>query len=180
MSHRATGGRLTGAGDEHAATGPPTAAARRPRSWPSSTTSTRPGATGSRCLASTRLARHVVADRLAHEREQLRPLPPGGFDAAGRRSSRVPADGYLKFGRCFYRAPEALVQRRVELRWDRDRVWIEHHGHQVADYRRSYEHGTWQPAPRLRPEPPPVAELIPLPGPQVIPPALSDYAELCA
>jgi hypothetical protein len=86
----------------------------------------------------------------------------------------------LKFGRCFYRAPEALVQRRVELRWDRDRVWIEHHGQQVADYSRSYEHGTWQPAPRLRPEPPPVAELIPLPGPQVIPPALSDYAELCA
>jgi transposase len=51
--------------------------------------------------------RHVVAERLAHEREQLRPLPPIGFDAAGRRSSRVPADGYLKFGRCFYRAPSA-------------------------------------------------------------------------
>ena len=109
--------------------------------------------------------RHIVADRLAHEREQLRPLPPGGFDAAGRRSSRVPADGYLKFGRCFYRAPEALVQRRVELRWDRDRVWIEHHGHQVADYRRSYEHGTWQPAPRLRPEPPPVAAAASAAGP---------------
>jgi transposase len=124
--------------------------------------------------------RHIVADRLAHEREQLRPLPPVCFDAAGRRSSRVPADGYLKFGRCFYRAPEALVQQRVELRWDRDRVWIAHHRHTVAEYPRSYEHGTWQPAPRLRPEPPPVAELIPLPGPQVVPPALSDYAELCA
>ena len=34
--------------------------------------------------------RHIVAERLAHEREQLRPLPPIGFDAAGRRSSRVP------------------------------------------------------------------------------------------
>ena len=33
---------------------------------------------------------------------------------------------------------------------------------------------------RPSPEPPPVAELIPLPGPQVVPPALSDYAELCA
>src|SRR4051812_26024042 len=54
--------------------------------------------------------RHVVAERLAHEREQLRPLPPVGFDAAGRRMSRVPTDGYLKFGRCFYRAPEALIQ----------------------------------------------------------------------
>lgn len=123
---------------------------------------------------------HVVADRLAHERELLRPLPPICFDAAGRRSSRVPADGYLKFGRSFYRAPESLVQQRVELRWDRDRVWITHHGHTVADYARSYEHGVWLPAPRMRPEPPPVAELIALPGPAVIPPALSDYAELCA
>ena len=124
--------------------------------------------------------RHIVAERLAHEREQLRPLPPVCFDAAGRRFSRVPTDGYLKHGRCFYRAPEALVQQRVELRWDRDRVWIEYHGRTVANYPRSYEHGIWQPAPRMRPEPPPVAALIPLPGPQVVPPALSDYAELCA
>ena len=123
---------------------------------------------------------HIVAERLAHEREQLRPLPPIVFDAAGRRSSRVPADGYLKFGRCFYRAPEALIQQRVELRWDRDRVWIDHHGHTVAHYERSYEHGIWQPAPRLRPEPPPVAQLVPITGPAVVPPALSDYAELCA
>jgi hypothetical protein len=124
--------------------------------------------------------RHVVAERLAHEREQLRPLPPIAFDAAGRRSSRVPADGYLKFSRCFYRAPEALIHQRVELRWDRDRVWITHHGHTVAGYRRSYEQGVWLPAPRLRPEPPPVAALIPLAAPDFIPPALTDYAELCA
>ena len=123
---------------------------------------------------------HVVADRLAQEREHLRPLPPVSFDAAGRRSSRVPSDGYLKHGRCFYRAPEALVHQRVELRWDRDRVWIEHRGQAVAAYPRSYEHGIWQPAPRMRPEPPPVAELIPLPAPEIVPPALSDYAELCA
>src|SRR3954467_8020037 len=115
--------------------------------------------------------RHVVAERLAHEREQLRPLPPVAFDAAGRRSSRVPTDGYLKFGRCFYRAPEALVQQRVELRWDRDGVWITHRGHTVAAYQRSYQHGLWLPAPRLRPEPPPVAQLIPITGPQVVPPA---------
>src|SRR4051812_3496242 len=87
--------------------------------------------------------RHVVAERLAHEREQLRPLPPIVFDAAGRRSSRVPADGYLKFGRCFYRAPEALIHQRVELRWDRDRVWITRHRQSVADYSRSYEQGVW-------------------------------------
>ena len=30
------------------------------------------------------------------------------------------------------------------------------------------------------PEPPPVVALIPLAGPEVVPPALSDYAELCA
>jgi transposase len=124
--------------------------------------------------------RHVVAERLAHEREQLRPLPPIAFDAAGRRSSRVPTDGYLKFGRCFYRAPEALIQQRVELRWNRDCVWIAQHGQTVAAYPRSYEHGVWLPAPRMRPEPPPVAQLIPITSPQVVPPALSDYAELCA
>jgi transposase len=124
--------------------------------------------------------RHVVADRLAHEREHLRPLPPVSFDPAGRRSSRVPTDGYLKHGRCFYRAPQALIHQRVELRWDRDRVWIEHRGETVADYPRSYEHGIWQPAPRMRPEPPPPAELIPLPAPEIVPPALTDYAELCA
>jgi len=123
---------------------------------------------------------HIVAERLAVEREALRGLPPVDFDAAGRRSSRVPLDGYLKLGRCFYRAPETLVHQRVELRWDRDRVWVEHQGQSVAAYARSYEHGIWQPAPRMRPEPPPIAELVPLAGPAVVPPELSDYAELCA
>jgi transposase len=123
---------------------------------------------------------HVVAERLQVERDALRALPPVDFDAAGRRTSRVPVDGYLKHGRCFYRAPEQFVHQRVELRWDRDRVWIEHRGQPVADYPRSYEHGVWQPAPRMRPEPPPVAKLIPITGPAVTPPALADYAELCA
>jgi Mu transposase-like protein len=79
-------------------------------------------------------SRHVVTKRLAHEREQLRALPPVAFDAAGRRATRVPLDAYLKHGGSFYRAPEALVHQRVELRWDRDRVWIEHRGRPVADY----------------------------------------------
>jgi transposase len=124
--------------------------------------------------------RHIVAERLAVERDALRALPPVSFDAAGRRSSRVPTDGSLKHGRCFYRAPEQLVHQRVELRWDRDQVWIEHHGSTVASYPRSYQHGTWQPATRMRPEPPPVAKLIPIAGPAIVPPALEDYAELCA
>jgi hypothetical protein len=124
--------------------------------------------------------RHIVAERLAHEREQLRALPPVAFDAAGRRGSRVPLDGYLKHAGSFYRAPEALVHQRVELRWDRDRVWIEHRGQRVAAYERSYLAGTWQPAPRLRPEAPEVAPLIPIAGPAIVPPSLTDYAELCA
>jgi transposase len=124
--------------------------------------------------------RFVVAERLGHEREALRPLPPIAFDAAGRRSSRVPLDGYLKHSGSFYRAPEALVHQRVELRFDRDEVWIEHRGGEVARYRRSYLQGTWRPAPRMRPEPPAPTPAVPIALPEIVPPALSDYAELCA
>jgi hypothetical protein len=35
-----------------------------------------------------------------------------------------------------------LVQQRVELRFDRDWVWIEHRGQAVARYPRSYVPGT--------------------------------------
>jgi hypothetical protein len=124
--------------------------------------------------------RFIVAERLEVEREALRPLPPVCFDAAGRRSTRVPVDGYLKHAGSFYRAPIGLVHQRVELRWDRDQVWIEHRGERVARYPRSYVAGRWQPAPRMRPEPPPVAPVMPIAAPDVVPPALTDYAELCA
>lgn len=124
--------------------------------------------------------RFVVAERLAHERGALRALPPIAFDAAGRRTSRVPLDGYLKQAGSFYRAPELLVQQRVELRFDRDSVWIEHRGQSVACYPRSYEPGSWQPPPRMRPEPPPVAAVVAIAAPEIVPPALTDYAELCA
>ncbi|WP_028062766.1 hypothetical protein [Solirubrobacter soli] len=50
---------------------------------------------------------YVVAERLADEREQLRALPPVAFDAAGRRTSGVPLDAYLKHAGSFYRAPGA-------------------------------------------------------------------------
>jgi hypothetical protein len=92
----------------------------------------------------------------------------------------VPLDGYLKHRGSFYRAPEALVHQRVELRFDRDRVWICHQGRTVADYERSYEPGSWQPAPRMRPEPPPPPAKALVELPDVVPPALADYAELCA
>ncbi len=120
----------------------------------------------------------VVADRFEVEREMARPLPPVAFDFAGCRSSRVPLDCYLKHRGSFYRAPENLVHRRVELCFDRDTVWITHHGKTVASYERSYIPGIWQPAPRMRPEPPPPVEREPVSVPKVTPPALADYAAL--
>ncbi len=59
-------------------------------------------------------------------------------------------------------------------------VRFAHRGQVVARYPRSYLAGIWQPAPRMRPEPPQVAPVIPIAAPEVVPPALSDYAELCA
>jgi hypothetical protein len=93
---------------------------------------------------------------------------------------RVPADGYLRHGGCFDRAPASLVQQRVELRSYRDEIWIRVHGSTVASYRRSYEPGTWRPAPVMRPEPPAPPRPATLLVPEVVPPELADYAELCA
>ena len=123
--------------------------------------------------------RFPVGERLAPEREQLRPLPPTAFDFAGVRPVRVPLDGYLKLGSNFYRAPLSLVGQRVELRFDRDEVWIAHRGQTVAGYRRSYERGEWFPPPRMRPEPPTPRPVIEL-APSVAAPELADYAALCA
>ena len=124
--------------------------------------------------------RFPVDERLAEEREALRALPPTPFDPSGYRSVRVPLDGYLKHGRCFYRAPERLVHERVELRFDRDQVWILHRGSEVARYRRSYEQGLWLPPPLMRPEPPAPPLAAALPPLAIAPPELADYAELCA
>jgi hypothetical protein len=124
--------------------------------------------------------RFPVFERLAHEREVLRPLPPTAFDFAGGRPVRVPLDGYLKLGGNFYRAPLALVHQRVELRFDRDQVWVRHAGETVASYPRSYEQGCWFPPPAMRPEPPAAASVAGLVVPQVAPPELADYAELSA
>lgn len=124
--------------------------------------------------------RFPVAERLAEERQALRPLPPTGFDWSGHRTSRVPIDGYLRHGRCFYRAPERLVHERVELRVDRDEVWIVHRGGEVARYPRSYEQGLWLPPPIMRAEPPAAPPPLVLPRLTVAPPELADYAELCA
>jgi len=124
--------------------------------------------------------RFAVAERLAEERAALRPLPPARFDPSGYRCVRVPIDGYLKHARCFYRAPERLVHERVELRFDRDQVWIVHRGAEVARYGRSYEQGIWLPPPLMRPEPPPAAAPALITRVAITPPELADYAELCA
>jgi transposase len=124
--------------------------------------------------------RFVVEERLGGERQALRRLLPTRFDWSGDRTSRVPIDGYLRHGRCFYRAPERLVHERVELRFDRDQVWILHRGQEVARYPRSYEQGLWLPPPIMRPEPPLASPPVVLPRVTVAPPELADYAELCA
>ena len=71
------------------------------------------------------------------------------------------------------------MHERVELRFDRDQVWICHRGVEVARYPRSYEQGLWLPPPLLRPEPP-IPAPVELPRIVVAPPELADYAELCA
>jgi transposase len=124
--------------------------------------------------------RFPVAERLAEERQALRPLTPARFDWSGHRSTRVPVDGYLRHGRCFYRAPERLVHERVELRFDRDQVWIVHRGAEAGRYPRSYEQGVWLPPPIMRAEPPAAPAALVLPRLTVAPPELADYAELCA
>jgi transposase len=124
--------------------------------------------------------RFPVAERLAEERRSLQPLPPQRFDWSGQRTTRVPIDGYLRHGRCFYRAPLRLVHERVELGFDRDQVWIAHRGQEVARYQRSYEQGLWLPPPIMRPEPPAAPPPLELPRVAVTPPELADYAELCA
>jgi len=107
------------------------------------------------CNRRLHAARRVrVDERLAEERAALLPLPPVRFGWPGHRTSRVPLDGYLRHGGCFYRAPEQLVHERVELRFDRDQVWICHRGAEVARYQRSYEQGVWLPPPFTGPEQP--------------------------
>ena len=124
--------------------------------------------------------RFVVAERLAEERQALRPLPPTPFEFSLNRTLRVPTDGYLRYGGCFYRAPVELVHQRVELHASRDRVWICWRGQRVAEYIRCYRPGTWLPEPRMRPEPPPPPAIVPIRSAPIAAPELVDYAELCA
>ena len=118
-------------------------------------------------------------ERLAEERAALRPLPPARFDYAYARASRVPLDGYLRYRQSFYRAPQALVHQRVELRADRDAVWICHRGSEVARYPRSYEPGFWSPRAAAAPRAAADRRRAAIAIPAVAPPELADYAALC-
>ena len=124
--------------------------------------------------------RFIVADRLSEERQALGSLPPQAFDFSLSRTVRVPTDGYLRHGACFYRAPVELVHQRVELHASRDGVWISWRGQPVARYRRCYQPGSWIPEPRMRPEPPPPPIPARIDTARIQPPELADYAELCA
>jgi hypothetical protein len=108
----------------------------------------------------------------------FRALPPHPFDYSLCRTVRVPTDGYLRYGGCFYRAPLELIHQRVELHASRDRVWICWRGQEVVGYPRSYRPGRWLPEPRMRAEPPPPPRPASLTVVQA--PELADYAELCA
>jgi transposase len=120
----------------------------------------------------------IVDERLATDRAALRALPPVVFDPSAGRPVRVPIDGYLKLGGSFYRAPTELVHQRVELRFSRDLVWIEHRGREVARYVRSYEPGVWLPPPILRREPPPPRATLSERSGAVAAPELADYQAL--
>jgi transposase len=63
-----------------------------------------------------RTTRAVVAERLAEERERMRPLPARMPDADRRFVVRVPAQPYLRFDTNDYSLDPRLVGRRVEVR----------------------------------------------------------------
>jgi transposase len=63
-----------------------------------------------------RTTRAVVAERLAAERERMRPIPAQLPDVDRRWLARVPPQPYLRFDRNDYSLDPRLVGRRVEVR----------------------------------------------------------------
>jgi hypothetical protein len=112
----------------------------RHRDWRDSVCNRRLHATG----------RFPVHERLAEERERLRPLPPQRVDHAyarvARAARRLPALPRLVLPR----AGGSRASTR-DAQGDRDRVWICHRGTDVARYVRSYEPGSWHLAPSCAP-----------------------------
>ena len=145
---------------------------------PISTSNTRTGAIGS-ATARIRPAASWSHERLAEERDALRALPPARFDYAYARESRVPLDGYLRYRQSFYRAPEALVHQRVGCTPTATRS-----GSSTAARRSPATRAATSPAAGCRH--PVAARAAARAGagaivvPEVCPPELADYAELCA
>lgn len=94
--------------------------------------------------------RVITAARVADEHRAMRPLPRSEFAFELRRTVRVPTDGYLRHGACFYRVPPEFVGERVELHASRDEVWLTWAGERLVTYPRSYKTGQWVPEPSAR------------------------------
>jgi transposase len=69
-----------------------------------------------------RTTRAIVAERLAAERERMRPLPDQLPDTDRRFVIRVPPQPYLRFDRNDYSLHPRLVGRRVEVRASQDEI----------------------------------------------------------
>ena len=129
--------------------------------WPSSTTSTPAGATGSRCRAGTPPAgtSSPSGSRTSASSCGRCRRSPSTRPGAGLRGSRWTAISSTA-------AAFTARRRRWSISASSCAGTATGSGSsttatRVADYARSYEHGIWQPAPRMRPEPPPVAPADP-------------------
>jgi hypothetical protein len=91
----------------------------------------------------------------------------GGAAAAVTRALRarlhVRAAVQLGAMAAFTRAGQRLIHQRVPLWADRDHACTTHRRQRIARYRRSYETGSWHPAPRLRPGSSPAALRVAIP-----------------
>jgi len=69
-----------------------------------------------------RSTRQVVCERLAEEKQRMRPLPVALPDPDRRWTARVPPQPYLRFDRNDYSLDPRLLGRRVEVRASQDEV----------------------------------------------------------
>jgi len=69
-----------------------------------------------------RSTRAVVSERLAAERQRMRPLPVALPGPARRWTARVPPQPYLRFDRNDYSLDPRLLGRRVEVRANQDEL----------------------------------------------------------
>jgi hypothetical protein len=90
-----------------------------------------------------RTVRAVPAERLAWERERMRPLPGGPLDLDRRFVARVPAQPYLRWDRNDYSIAPSFAGRRVEVRVSQTHLSavVLDTGELAADHRRSFAGG---------------------------------------